>query len=222
MTNNKIDINNLIKENYNIPESIFDTKRTKTSHFMLQSIFSNSSISGTEFFVNAFLKDDNYNVNFPRPIFILFKVKSFKDPKWNFLLDKLRSKPEYMLEYFCGVKDNYNLIMIVFQVPDKYAKDYLLFKAGKYSKFSEGYKKLFSQYNYDEKGVPQESIIWKVVTKHSSLKKELEKFFTVHPARPFKFSKEDELWGIPEPTYEYYRYNKKECKKKDCDTTVES
>ena len=201
MTKNDLNIDDLLRENYIVPESVFDRKRTKTSHFMLNTIFHNSSLTSTEYFVNAFLDDGQLSHKMLRPLFLLFKVAP-KDNKWAGIVPRLRAKSEYLMEYFCGVNEGKHLIMMIFQVPEKFSKDYLLFKNGKYSQFSSEYKKLFNRYTANEKAQPIESTVWRVIHKSIELKKELELYF----GEPVKFSREDELWGIPESAYEIYRY----------------
>lgn len=203
MTKNDQDISKLLEEDYVVPESVWDKKRTKTSHFMLNTIFHNSTLTNTEYFVNAFLNDGDFPNRFNRSLFLLFRV-SPKDNKWDTIVPRLRAKGEYLMEYFCGVQGGKHLIMMVFQVPEKYARDYLNFKLGKYSSFSNDYKKLFNRYTHNERAQPVESIVWRVIYKTADLKKELEAWFSVTDV--FKFEPEDELWGKPEDKYEVYRY----------------
>jgi hypothetical protein len=209
MTKNQVDINEIIKEDYVVPESVFDRKRTKTSHFMIHSIFPNGSIAAIKQFVNAFLGDGEYPNELIRPIFVLFKIDPM-DKDWRVLRPRLRGKAEYVTEYYCGKQDRCDLFMMVFQVPDKWAKEYTYFLEGKYSKFSDEYKKMFVRYTYDERSQPVESTIWRALYKSDELKKQLETYFTVNPtgANPTVFEPEDELWGIPEPKYEIYRYDR--------------
>lgn len=199
MTKNEVNTEELIMENYKVPESMFDKKRTKTTLFMLQTIFPNNSLMATEYFVNAFIDDAKFKHLLHRPIFILFKVEP-GSTKWIMLAHKLRSKPEFTLEYFCGMQDKKHLIMMVFKVPDRYSNEYENFIDGKYSKFSEDYKKLFPQHTYNERAQPKESTIWQVLYKSDELKRNIERFFDT------EFAPEDELWGIPEPKFEVYRY----------------
>lgn len=200
MTKNEVKVEELIMEDYKVPESVFDKKRTKTTLFMLQTIFPNNSLMATEYFVNAFMDDDGYKHLIKRAIFILFKVEP-RNTKWMMLAQKLRSKPEFVLEYFCGMQDGKHLMMMVFQVPERWSQEYEKFIDGKYSKFSDDYKKLFPQFTYNEKALPIESTIWRVVHKSDALKKEVENYFSV------AFDPEDELWGMPELKFEVYRYD---------------
>jgi hypothetical protein len=162
----------------------------------------------TEYFVNAFLDDEEFEHRLMRPLFLVFKVLP-KDNKWATIAPRLRAKSEYLMEYFAGVQDAKHLTVMVFQVPDKYAKDYLNFKQGKYSHFSPEYKKLFNRYAANDKAQPVESKIWQVIHKSKELKKEMENYFTVRPDKPTVLDPEDELWGIPEPKYEHFRHKPK-------------
>lgn len=201
MTKNEVDIKDSLQEGYVVPESIFDKKRTKTSHFMLNTILPNGTGVATEYFVNAFLNDDQFKHYFTRPLFLLFKADK-TDARWRMINTKLRSKPEYILEYFCGMEGKKDLVMMVFKVPDKYAKDYIHFKAGKYSEFSEEYKRVFPRYMKKTGEDPEESVIWRVLYKSKKLREELTRFFGDDTV----FTETDELWGKPLPEYEHYRY----------------
>jgi hypothetical protein len=208
MTKNEVSIEELFSENYMVPESAWDRKRTKTTHFLLPTVFPNNSLMGSEFFVNAFVDDGGFKHNLDRVLFTLFKV-DVRNPKWTSLSQRLKAKGEYLLEYFCGVQDGKHLIMMLFRIPDKYINEYINFLDGKYSKFSLDYKKLFPQKVYNEKGNTTDSIVWRVIHKDESLKEELERFFNPTPNNGknlVRFDPEDELWGIPEPKYEVYRY----------------
>lgn len=209
MTKNDVSVDKMLVEDYKVPEGVFDRKRTKTSHFMMPSVFPNYSLTGTEYFVNAFVDDAGFKHCLDRVLFVLFKTDP-KAPKWITVAQRLRVKSEYLLEYFCGIQDNKHLIMMVFRIPDKYSTDYINFLDGKYSKFSEDYKKLFPRHAYNERAQPIESTIWRVIHKSEELKKELERFFTVSPngTHVTTFSPEDELWGVPEPKFEVYRYER--------------
>lgn len=212
MTKNDVDIKKLMVEDYIIPESEFDRKRTKTSHFLLNTVFPNSTLTATEYFVNAFIDDAEFKHFIARPIFLLFKVKE-KDLKWEAIAQRLRAKSEYVLEYFVGTQNNKNLIVMIFQVPEKYINEYVNFRTGAYSKFSDTYKKLFPRYTHNEKAQPVESTIWRVIHKSDILKKELEKYWNISATskigEPVVFQPEDELWGIPEPKFEIYRHQPK-------------
>lgn len=208
MTKNEEDVKGLIAEGYVVPESVWDKKRTKTTHFLLNTVFHNSSLTNTEYFVNAFLNDAGFPNRFIRPIFLLFKV-SPKDSKWDTIAPRIRSKSEYLMEYICGMQNDKYLVMMVFQVPEKYAKEYVNFKLGRYSQFSIDYKKLFNRYTNNERAQPVESVVWKVIYKTADLRKDLENFFTVRPHEPYKFDPDDELWGLPEDAYEIYRHKPK-------------
>jgi len=207
MTKNEVNIEELLRQDYKVPESVFDRKRTKTTHFLLPTVFPNSSLTGSEFFVNAFVDDNGFKHTLDRVLFCLFKV-DVRNPKWVSLSQKLKAKGEFLLDYFCGIQDGRHLIMMIFKIPDKHLNEYILFLEGKYSKFSEDYKKLFPRKVYNENGATIDSTIWSVLYKTPELKEKLESFFTINPngANPTRFDPDDELWGIPEPKFEVYRH----------------
>jgi hypothetical protein len=199
MTRNEVNIDEYIREDYKVPESVFDKKKTKTTLFMLQTIFPNNSLVASEYFVNAFIDDTKFKHDLKRCIFVLFKVEP-KNPRWLLFANKVKSKLEFILEYFVGMQDGRHLMMMVFKVPERYTNEYDLFIEGRYSKFSEEYKKLFPQRTFNEKAQPGESIIWQALYKSEELRKKFETYFNV------EFDPEDELWGKPEPKFEVYRY----------------
>ena len=82
--------------------------------------------------------------------------------------------------------------MFVFQVPGIFKEDYLLFKEGKYSHFSDEYKSRF------KKG----SNIYKVLHKDPTLKKYWENLLHT------KLPRDNEVWDRPYPKDEIYRYDK--------------
>lgn len=204
MTSNDVNIADLLKEDYVVPESVFDKKRTKTTHFLLNTVFPNSSLTAIEFFVNAFLTDEGFSHCIPRAIFVLFKADS-NDPKWEAVLKRLRSKNEYILDYFVGIEEDIPLRMVIFQIPEKHANEYVCFRKGRYSKFTEEYKKTFARYAHNERGNPVESVIWRVVYKSPELRKELQNWIG-NEEGDYHFTEEDELWGIPTAKYEHYRH----------------
>lgn len=207
MTKNNVNIDDVLRENYVVPESVFDNRRTKTSHFMLNTLFPpKASIMSIDYFVNAFLDDEGYPHQFIRPIFLLFKVPK-ADTKWSGMIaPRMRQKSEYVMEYLCGVdSEGAKLIMMVFRVPLKWAKEYIHFKSGKYSSFSDEYKSLFNRYAHDEKAQPIESVIWQAMNKSEKLRDKLQDWIG-RDSDDYVFTEEDELWGIPTPLFEHYRH----------------
>lgn len=201
-------IKELLNNTYIVPESIFDGRYTKTSLFMLPSLdISLSSINIKPFLINAFLDDREYNHIFIRPIFVLFKTKSYKDITWKKLYESLMKKPEYLVDYDCGIQNDFNLVMFVFACPEKYKEDYYHFKRGRYSKFSEEYKKKFPEAVTNDKGKFVKSLMYGVIHKTNYIKSEVERVLMLDPNI---IDEMDELWEIPLRHREYYRYKNDE------------
>src|ERR1044072_5448465 len=112
MTRNGVNVEDIIKEDFIAPESVFDLKRTKTTLFMLPAIFPNNSLVSSEYFVNAFIDDTKFKHLLSGVIFVLFKAEP-KNYKWQTLAQKLRGRVEFVLEYFCGMQDGKHLVMMV-------------------------------------------------------------------------------------------------------------
>lgn len=223
MTKNEISLKDALLEGYITPTSMYDGIYTKTTQFMLPSISVNIKNKIVfKFFVNSYINDVKHEHEYERPIFVLFSVKDFKDKDWEKVYSALILSPNYITDYDCGKQDEDNLVMIVFRVPDEYARDYYLFKKGKYSQFSQQYKEKFPRFvaTDDNKNEPKESIMWQVINKSDLLKEELAKEFTAKNdnGQYFKqddydqmlatFNEMDEIWDIPRKEREYYRYEK--------------
>lgn len=200
MKKNEVNIEQKLLEKFKLPESRYDGKLTKTSQFMLNSIslnILNKHIN--KYFENAFLGDREFQHSIDRPIFVLFKSDK-NDKDWIRVFDVMCSKKEYVLDYYCGQNpEGQDLTMIVYQVPEEFSEDYYNFKKGKYSKFSENYKRKFNEKVINTQGREVESIIWGIIHKSPKMVKEVEEEFDV------KFEEDDEIWERPRRFREYYR-----------------
>ncbi len=194
----------VLQDDYNIPNSIYDKRFTKTAQFMVPAIGVNLlSKIVYEYFENAFLTDREHPHNYERPIFMLFSVKNFSEINWKKLYNVLISSPNYLTEYDVGIKDGKYLIMIVFQVPIEFAKDYDNFRLGRYSLFSKKYKEKFPEF-LDEKK-EKKNIHWQIINKDPILRREVEKRFNVENG----FLKDaDEIWDTVRNEREFYRFKK--------------
>mgnify|MGYP007023462510 CR=1 FL=1 len=134
---------------------------------------------------------------------MLFSVKNFSEINWKKLYNVLISSPNYLTEYDVGIKDGKYLIMIVFQVPIEFAKDYDNFRLGRYSLFSKKYKEKFPEF-LDEKK-EKKNIHWQIINKDPILRREVEKRFNVENG----FLKDaDEIWDTVRNEREFYRFKK--------------
>lgn len=220
MTRNEVIIKNAVTQDYITPSSNVDGKYTKTTQFMLPAVkvhAANKTVN--RFFINSYLDDMEHPHNYDRPIFVLFGVKDFKDNDWRKIYAAFTLSPDYITDYDCGVHDDIHLVMMVFKVPEEFAKDYYHFKRGRYSQFSIKYRDKFPRWIYDRNGKQQECIIWQVINKAYDLRQKIaEEFAAKRPDGTF-YDPEDvvklradidswnEIWDIPRKNREYYRYN---------------
>jgi hypothetical protein len=195
-----------LQENYLIPKSLYDGKFSKTSQFMLPAISVNITHKLVfKFFENAFLADREHKHNYERPIFMLFSINDYKNLDWKRVYSKLIESPNFITEYDVGIKDNNYLLMLVFQVPEEFEKDYYNFRLGRYSLFSEKYKEKFPEY-LDEKK-EKKNIHWQIINKDSELRQKIIDTFNVSDNL---LDKNDEIWDAPRKEREYFRFKKTE------------
>ena len=200
--NQKLKEVEVLQESHIIPDSLYDGKFNKTTQFMLPAI----SINVTQplvfkFFENAFLADKEHKHNYERPIFMLFSISDYNDLNWKKVYSILIKSKNYITEYDVGIKDNKYLLMMVFSIPEEFEKDYYNFRIGRYSLFSEEYKKKFPEYLDGEK--KKKNIHWRIINKSDDLREEIEKTFEVSEGYLLKA---DEIWDKPRREREYYRF----------------
>lgn len=207
MTKNEIDINSVILETHTIPPSEFDGRFTKTALFLLPAISLNVRNKYVfKFFENAFLGDKCYESDIERAIYVLFTVLR-NDRDWKPVYEALKKKEEYILDYEIGSdKEGHDQIMIVFQVPEKYSNEYLMFKKGKYSKFSKEYKDKFPKTITDDNNVESESTVWGAMNLSETLRNKVNNIFKVNEKDPDILTEGDEIWEKPLRKREYFRY----------------
>lgn len=136
-------------------EKVDKTKWNKSVYFILPMIGISSNYRNL---INCYLGDSKYpKYNYNK---ILVELK-FKD---NYIL-----KNEYLTEYYETEK---NTVIYVFDVPDKFEKDFFLFLTGKYSKFSDNYKKHIL--SFIQIRPVQNSYVYKILYKTTDLKLKVE------------------------------------------------
>ena len=176
-------------------------KATYTSLFMLPSIGLNLNdrLFG-RFFENAFIDDLGIEHDYKYPIFCLFKVDRF-DTNWKILEGNLKGKENYLHDYVCGMKDDSNLIMFVFECSAKFRSDYIKYLGGQYSQFSDFYKKFFTRTLYTNRNLSIENPAWSVIIKSDSFRRKLEELVGE------KVERLGEYWPKYKSEREIYRYN---------------
>lgn len=202
MTKNGIDIQKIIEDNWVMHKFAKDGEMSKTIQFMLPSLDLTISTIVIKAFVNAYIDDKDYEHAFKCPIFLLFKMNNKKD--WDIIYNQLINNKNYVLDYNCGQKNGEDLIMVVFEVPEMFYRDYHYFKQSRYSKFSPEYKKKFSRYlPFDNK--KQESVIWQVIHRSDGLKRIIEQDLGLKSGF---LDDQDEIWGEINKETEIYNYKK--------------
>lgn len=216
MTMEKIKEAEVLQETYQTPSSEYDRKFSKTSQFMVPAIGINITNKAVfKYFSNAYLTDMQHKHDYVRPIFILFSVDDFEEKDWKNVYTTLTKLPNFITEYDVGVQDGAYLVMMVFQVPEKFENDYVNFKLGRYSQFSEEYKKKFPEFLDKEK--KKKNIHWQIIHKDEDLKRIVEEEFNMEYGeldRPTMwrgnlYPAAVEIWDKPNKR-ECYRYVKVE------------
>lgn len=209
----KIEKAEVLQETYLTPSSTYDGKFSKTSQFMVPSISINLlNPLVFKFFQNAYLSDAKHEHNYIRPIFLLFAINNLKDKDWEKVYNKLIQSPNYMAEYDIGIQNGKFLLMIVFQVPLEFETDYVNFKLGRYSQFTDKYKEKFPKFL--DKAKKKKNIHWQIIHKDEDLKREIEKEYLMDEGeldKPTKWKGETypsakEIWDKPDKKREIYRY----------------
>lgn len=210
----KIEKAEVLQETYLTPSSTYDGKFSKTSQFMVPSIGINLlNPLVFKFFQNAYLSDAEHEHNYLRPIFLLFAIADLKDKDWERVYSKLIQSPNYMAEYDIGIQNKKFLLMIVFQVPKEFEADYINFKLGRYSQFSEKYREKFPKFL--DRAKKKKNIHWQIINKDEDLKRDIEKEYRMDKGDLDRTEIKNgeiyslpakEIWDKPDKKREIYRY----------------
>jgi hypothetical protein len=167
---------------------LFSSTPTKTSTFLLPLLRKTKKVlKFNSYFVNAFLDGTLEHICL---LYRFTGTQLYKEFEENIMKDTLCVTH---MEY-----DPYHVVYI-FKIPEEFLKDIEHFKAGAYSKFSEGLKREIWKFYGQEDG----GHIMNVVNKSKELKKELEKFLGT------KLPKDAELASKPTMEKEiFYKYKK--------------
>lgn len=207
MLKNEVVLLEILKEDSFVKLGSYDGAYTKTTMFMLPAI--NIDIRSrfiNKYLNNAFLNDRSTPNDFIRPIFLLFNVKNFVERDWKDFSAILSAKEEYITDYYAGKEGPYNLVMYVFSVPEKWSKEYNLFKNGKYSKFSQEYKDKFPETITLRNGREVESVVWGAMNKSSALKQKIKE--ELFDKKEWNIVESlDEIWEMPKRQTEIFKYN---------------
>jgi len=89
-------------------------------------------------FINAYIKDNRKEDQYKESIYLLFKPTDLD--KFREFLDNEYERTKTIIEDY-DYEDGY--VVVVYQLNEKFKKDFQLIKQGKYSKTSEDFQKMF-------------------------------------------------------------------------------
>jgi len=161
--------------------------KTVSSIFLAPTLKIPSSTLKDFGFVNAFIKDENLDVQYDNAVYLLFKPIVMKE--FNVFLQNEYNRTDQIVE-------DYNLsnggIVVVYLLDSYFIKDFTLIKKGKYSKTSAEFQKLFKEnieiINNERQIISEKSIQYKIFNKTLDLKNYWEDQLNI------TFLPEHELW----------------------------
>ena len=143
-------------------------KKTINSIFIVPTLGINKELLKDNGFINGYSRDGNRDVQYEGSIYLLFKPKS---------LDKFRGFLDGEYERTKSIIDDYDYedgyVVVVYELNQKFKRDFEFVKNSKYSRTSEEFQKLFPKLIKIKKdGVNREevSLQYRVFNKTEDLK----------------------------------------------------
>jgi len=121
-----------------ISKDDMEIKKNITSIFMVPTLKVPKDALRGNGFINAYIKDARREDQYKDSIYLLFKPTDLD--KFREFLDSEYERTKTVIEDY-DYEDGY--VVVVYQLNEKYKKDFNLIKEGKYSKTSEEFQKLF-------------------------------------------------------------------------------
>jgi hypothetical protein len=115
-----------------------EIKKNITSIFMVPTLKVPKDALRSNGFINAYIRDARREDHYKDSIYLLFKPTDLD--KFREFLDNEYERTKAVIEDY-DYEDGY--VVVVYQLNDKYKKDFVLIKEGKYSKTSADFQKLF-------------------------------------------------------------------------------
>jgi hypothetical protein len=115
-----------------------EIKKNITSIFMVPTLKVPKDALRANGFINAYVKDADKEDQYKDSIYLLFKPENLD--KFREFLDSEYERTKTVIEDY-DYEDGY--VVVVYQLNDKYKKDFNLIKQGRYSKTSNEFQKLF-------------------------------------------------------------------------------
>ncbi|NBW33747.1 MAG: hypothetical protein EBR30_01680 [Cytophagia bacterium] len=115
-----------------------EVKKTITSIFMVPTLKIPRGELTENGFINGYIKDGSREVQYDDCIYLLFQPKD---------LDKFREFLDSEYERTKAIVDDYDyqdrFVVVVYQLDNKFARDFSLIRRGKYSKTSPAFQAMF-------------------------------------------------------------------------------
>ena len=115
-----------------------EIKKNITSIFMVPTLKVPKDALRANGFINGYIKDDRREDQYKESIYLLFKPKDLN--KFREFLDNEYERTKNIIEDY-DYEDGF--VVVVYQLNERYKKDYELIRQGKYSKTSEDFQKMF-------------------------------------------------------------------------------
>jgi hypothetical protein len=115
-----------------------ELKKTITSIFMVPPLKINRESLKENGFINAYYKDGKREIQYENCIYLLFRPKAI-DRFRGFLVDEYERTKSIIDDY--DYEDGF--VVVVYELDQKFKKDYELIKQGKYSKTSKEFQDIF-------------------------------------------------------------------------------
>lgn len=124
----------------------------KTTNFILPAIDLNSQKTSFKLlryfgFVNCFIEHKQSIYKGDELLYIVFNPSNETITNFNKFYDNYKNYPTFVTDYMI----DYNLVVLVFKVKEKWKKTYLAFKNSKYSEMSKEYADMFKSVGLDGK-----------------------------------------------------------------------
>jgi hypothetical protein len=115
-----------------------EIKKNITSIFMVPTLKVPKDALKGNGFINAYIRDDRRDDQYKESIYLLFKPENLD--KFREFLDNEYERTKTVIEDY-DYEDGF--VVVVYQLNEKYKKDFTLIKQGKYSKTSSDFQKVF-------------------------------------------------------------------------------
>ena len=115
-----------------------EIKKNITSIFMVPTLKVPKDALRANGFINGYIKDDRREDQYKESIYLLFKPENLD--KFREFLDSEYDRTKTIIEDY-DYEDGF--VVVVYQLNERYKKDYELIRQGKYSKTSADFQKMF-------------------------------------------------------------------------------